>query len=84
MKKITFLIISSALFIGCASKKPIDPCLVKQKACLAECKVKYLNEDFKYKACKAKCYTFYSGCKIKENAVEGYKKTKEFIKEKSE
>ena len=83
MKKTALLLSVASLFIGCASKKPIDPCLVKQKTCLAECKVKYLNEDFKYKACKAKCYTLYSGCKIKENAVEGYKKTKEFIKEKS-
>ena len=83
MKKIFLLLIISSFFIGCATKKPLDPCLIKEKTCLAQCKIEHPSENFKYKVCKAKCYTFYKGCKIKQKVSEGYQKTKEFIKEKS-
>jgi len=72
----------SLMFIGCASKK-IDTCSIKKQTCLAECKVSYPDEGVKYKACVAKCYTIYSGCKTGKAIKEGYEKTKEYIKEKT-
>ena len=66
------------------AKKVIDPCERDKMACLAKCKLDYPTEDdnLKLKACVAKCYTIYGGCKTAEAAKKGYKKTKEFIDEK--
>jgi len=73
MKKLILLGIIGSLFIGCASKK-LSPCEVNKQACLAKCKVKYLNDNIKKKLCIAKCYTIYTGCVAKEKAEEEYKK----------
>ena len=66
MKKFIFFIIPATIFIGCASKKIINPCEAKKKLCLTECKIKYTDEALKYHTCKTKCYAEFSGCKIKE------------------
>ena len=80
MKKYALIFIPALLTIGCASKKIVDPCKTKKKLCLTECKVKHpTQEGMEYKGCVAKCYTIYSGCKLKEGAKEGYEKTKELI-----
>jgi len=82
MKKYGLFLIGVLFFVGC-SNKIIDPCVAKEKICLTKCKVEYPDEGIKYKACTAKCYTIYAGCKAKEKVSEGYEKTKEFIKEKT-
>jgi len=69
MKKITLMLIPGLFFIGCSSKI-IDPCQAKEKICVAKCKVSYPDEGIKYKLCKAKCFTIYNGCKLKEKAQE--------------
>ena len=73
------IFIATLLFLGCANKQIIDPCEFKKKVCLSECKLKNSSEDFAYKACQAKCYAIFSGCKIKEKTEEGYEKTKEML-----
>jgi hypothetical protein len=78
MKKYLILLsISAGVFVGCAAK--MDKCTLDKQKCEAECKVNYPDSDFKYKACIAKCGTFYVGCKTKEKAKEGYEKTKEYF-----
>jgi len=80
MKKYALILIPTLFLIGCASKKIIDPCVAKKKICLSKCKINDPNEGLKYKGCIAKCYTIYSGCKLKEKIKEGYEKTKELVK----
>ena len=64
-------------------KKILDPCERDKISCVSECKLEYVTkeDDLKRKACIAKCYTIYAGCKAAQAAKKGYKKTKEFIQE---
>ena len=60
----------------------VDPCEREKLTCLANCKMEYTQEDWKYKACVAKCYTVYGACKTGKAVKKGYEKTKEYIEEK--
>jgi hypothetical protein len=84
MKKyLAFLVISAAVFSGCAGKNAvIDKCALDKKMCEAKCKLDYSDSDFKLKGCNAKCETIYLGCRAKEKVKEGYKKTKEYFNKK--
>ena len=64
------------------AKKIIDPCERNKMTCLGECKISYPTEDdnVKLKACIAKCYTIYAGCKTAEAAKKGYNVKKEVVK----
>ena len=76
MKKYVFILLGGLMFLGCAHKV-VDPCVAKKQICLSECKISYPDEGFKYKACEAKCYTIYTGCKAKEKIKKGYEKITE-------
>ena len=65
------------------AKQLLDPCERNKLSCMSQCSISYPteNDDVKLKACIAKCYTIYAGCKTAEAAKKGYKKTKDFIQE---
>lgn len=64
------------------AKKVLNPCERDKMACLTQCNISYptAKDDLKLKACIAKCYTLYAGCKTAEGAKKGYEKTKEISK----
>jgi len=76
-------LVSLFLLSGCASKSVdsiVNKCDISYDKCIAECKLSNIGEsEWKKAACKAKCKSFYLGCKAKENTQKGVNYIKEKI-----